>query len=107
MDLMTFLTIAGGLVTVGGAVVGWILALQKRIHAIELRVQRQEDTAVHAPKFEADMKALRAFIGECFDELESRLEPLQRAVDILSDREGIDGARYTRVNSRIKPRADG
>lgn len=106
MDLNTFLTIAGGLVLVGGSVGGWLWALQRRIHDIELRVQRQEDTAVHAPKFEADMKSLRSFIAELFDDLESRLEPLQRAVDILSDREGIDGGRYTRVNSRVKPRAD-
>lgn len=107
MDLMTFLAIAGGLVAVGGPVVGWILALQKRIHSIELRVQRQEDTAVHAPKLESDMKSLRAFIAELFNELEEKLEPLQRTVDILADREGIDGGRYTRVNSRLKPRADG
>lgn len=107
MDLSTFLTIAGGLVLVGGSVGGWLWALQRRIHDIELRVQRQEDTAVHTPKFDSDMKSLRAFIAELFDELEEKLEPLQRTVDILADREGIDGGRYTRVNSRLKPRADG
>jgi len=107
MDLNTFLTIAGGLVLVGGSVGGWLWALQRRIHDIELRVQRQEDTAVHAPRLENDMRSLRSFIAELFNELEEKLEPLQRTVDILADREGIDSGRYKRVNSRLKPRADG
>lgn len=106
MDLMTFLTIAGGLVTVGGAVVGWILALQRRIHAIELRLQRQEDTAVHGPRFETDMKSLRAFIADLFRELEEDLEPFKQAVTILADREGLTVGDYKRVNARTKPRAD-
>ena len=92
--------------TVGGAVVGWILALQKRIHGLELRVQRQEDKAVQEPRFEAEMRALRSFIQDCFKELEEDLEPFKQMVTVLADREGLTVGDYRRVNGRIKARGD-
>jgi hypothetical protein len=106
MNLDTFLTIAGGLVFVGGSVVGWILLLQKRIHGLELRLQRQEDKAVQEPRFEQEMRGLRTFIADLFQELEKDLEPFKQAVTILADREGLNVSDYKRVNSRLKPRAD-
>lgn len=107
---MDYLTLAFAVVSgaASGAVTVaiWVLKAQKRIHGLELRIQRQEDKAVQEPRFEQEMRALRTFIADLFQELEKDLEPFKQAVTILADREGLSVSDYKRVNARLKPRAD-
>ncbi len=98
--------VVSGAASGGVTVAIWVLKAQKRIHGLELRIQRQEDKAVQEPRFEKEMRDLRSFIADLFHELEQDLEPFKQAVTILADREGLNVTDYKRVNARLKPRAD-
>ena len=107
MDLMTFLTIAGGLVTVGGTVAGWVLVLQRRLHELDKRTQRLEDTSVKTPELATAMRELREYLDRRFKEIELELEPIKRKLAVLADREGLDDGGYDGPNARARARVGG
>jgi hypothetical protein len=107
MDLTTFLTIAGGLVTVGGTIVGWVLILQRRLHELDKRVQRLEDTSVKTPELATAMRELREYLDRRFKEIEQDLEPIKRRLAVLADREGLEEGGYEGPNARARARAGG
>jgi hypothetical protein len=107
MEVTAFISLTSGLVAIIGTIVGWVLVLQRRLHELDKRVQRQEDTSVKTPELVTAMRELRDYLDKRFKEIEQDLEPIKRQLAVLADREGLTDVGYEGPNTRAKARSNG